>query len=1100
MRFLLLFFLVLWTCGGFSQSKTDSLLGLVNRSNEKQKISLYSKLAKEFLAEERYDSAYYFCNKSIRSSDFFGVTLEERENFYYAGKCCFHLKKFKNAEKYYLRYISSGVSDTTEFYIYSLVNLGNIKMTQDKYPLALDYFLKSYELIRKVENRLVESKILGNIGNVYLEALKNYDLALEYYFMSYNVAPFGNDGEKVKLIALVNISLVYSNLDEYDKAIMYLNKALKRNLRLNDLEINAKVHLSLGEIFESQNLRDSATFYFRKAYNDYYNINDKAGLSRSLINLANVYRSVNKTDSAFFYYSYALINAKNQGVDQDILNGLLGISKIYFEKHKLDSAYSYLNQYISFKDSLFSEMERKKISDLEMETRYTEMERENKLLRKDKQITELAEQRHRSDKNFLIAVSLLILLVAVVFYSRNRIKHKSEKRYREQSKKLEELFVILNKTQNAILIMDPEGNFEWMNEEFVKLSGYSFDDYRRRGITNIRKASFNDKIDQIIDECISIKTTVSYTSPHFAKNGRNMWLQTTLTPVLDQKGEIVKLVAVDSDITQLKDAEKEIQEKNVQLEEKNRQLILSEDSMKKQSEQLRKLAAIASKTDNAVSIMDAEGNFVWVNDGFVNLFGYTLEEFIELKKGRNLTDISSNSNIISILKECKEQKKSIIYSSDKISKWGKHLWLQTTLTPVMDDSGQISDLIAIDSDITNIKIAEKEISKINLMLEKTNLELARLSIVASKTDNSVMIMDAHGNFQWANDGFTRMYDYSFEDYTRKFGVNIVNTSSNPNIRQILHSCINNKESFVYSSFSHKKNGDKVWLHTTLSPVIDHNGILSNIVVIESNINNIKEAEEEIRQKNIKLQETNKKLLESQSNLEELNAMKDKFFSIVAHDLRSPISSFLTVSDYLSNPSHNVTREQMIHFAKGLNDSASHLYKLLENLLQWSIFQTGGMIFNPENILLNEVLAQNIDLIKRDAEKKEIDLTFSIEENTKVLADVDMLNTVLRNLINNAIKFTNIGGKIDILVKNNNRYVEVNVIDNGIGISEENLEKLFRIDIRHTTQGTLEEKGTGLGLILCKEFVEKNGGKIKVKSKRGQGTSIIFTLFRPGFKN
>lgn len=325
------------------------------------------------------------------------------------------------------------------------------------------------------------------------------------------------------------------------------------------------------------------------------------------------------------------------------------------------------------------------------------------------------------------------------------------------------------------------------------------------------------------------------------------------------------------------------------------------------------------------------------------------------------------------------------------------------------------------------------------------------------------------------------------------GRNIMESSTNPNIKQILNSCTNNHESFTYTSYTIRKNGEKVWLHTSLTPVIDSEGKTSNIVIIESNINKIKETEEEVRQKNIKLQETNKKLLKSEDNLKELNAMKDKFFSVIAHDLRSPISSFLSVSDYLSNPSHNVSREQMIHFAKGLNASAGHLYKLLENLLQWSIFQTGGLIFKPTNFDLKEIIDSNIELVKKDADNKKIAVINQLKTNIYAYADVDMINTVLRNLINNSIKFSNIGGEINILVIEKNEFLEVVVKDNGVGIKEENLGKLFRIDFRLSTEGTMEEKGTGLGLILCKEFIETNNGVIKVESKQGKGTKIKFTL-------
>jgi PAS domain S-box-containing protein len=1081
---------------GFSNKRpADSLLLVLKKSNYRDKALVYHKLGKLYLSDGKKDSAIVSFSESQKIAEFFNNQQLIAQNYFYLGEAYFELNVKSKSEEAFDTYINMVKADTNEIYVKALFYLGTIALKQNNNVEALDFFQNAYELIKTGRHNLLKAKILNSIGIVHLQTKDKIELALDYFYRCLNSLPNSHEGKMEQAFAYLNITRSFIVLNEFHRAKDYLQLAKEINQSEKSDELAANIDFNQGLIFRQTLQIDSAIMKFNSAYNLFYNLNDNFGLSKSLINMADIYLIMNQGDSATFFYNYALINAGNQGNYRDVLNALLGLSKVFFNKSEYQKAYKYLNQYIQTKDSVYVVLEQKKISDFMLKTTLGEKEKEIQLLKQEKTIRELESARHQNEKNFFIVVSVLVLILAIIVYNRTRLKRKSEKRLSEQAKKLEQLSIILNKTNNAILIMDKSGNFEWMNEEFESLSGYNFDEYRKIGITNLHKASFYNKIDEAIKECVESKKTVNYTAQHITKSGKELWLQTTLSPILDKDGEVFQLVAIDSDITAIKKAEELIQQKNLELEEKNRQMQESEERLRKKSEELRKLATIASKTDNAVSIMDADGNFEWVNDGFVNMFGYTLEEFIQLKKGRNISDISSNPRIREILDECRKNKRSVTYSSFKISKWGKHIWLQTNLTPVLDENGEIFNLIAIDSDISSLKIAEKEISKINLQLEKKNQDLNRLSIVASKTDNAVMIMDSKGNFQWTNDGFTRMYGYSFEEYCEQHGGSILQSSSNPNIKQIINSFTNNHESFTYTSYAIRKTGEKVWLHTTLTPVLDNDGKTTNIVVIESNINKIKETEEEVRQKNIKLQETNKKLLESQENLKELNAMKDKFFSVIAHDLRSPISSFLSVSDYLSNPSHNVSREQMLHFAKGLNASAGHLYKLLENLLQWSIFQTGGLIFKPTNFDLKEIIDSNIDLIKKDADNKKISVSNKLKTSTFAHADVNMINTVLRNLINNSIKFSNIGGKINILVSEKNKFLEVAVEDNGVGISEANIDKLFRIDFRLSTEGTMEEKGTGLGLILCKEFVEKNGGSIKVASKPGKGTIIIFTLVK-----
>lgn len=237
-----------------------------------------------------------------------------------------------------------------------------------------------------------------------------------------------------------------------------------------------------------------------------------------------------------------------------------------------------------------------------------------------------------------------------------------------------------------------------------------------------------------------------------------------------------------------------------------------------------------------------------------------------------------------------------------------------------------------------------------------------------------------------------------------------------------------------------------------------------------------------------------KLKRIQNELEYSNRSKDKFFSIIAHDLKSPISAFKNITDVLTRDFDGFDLEDINDFVKKLNESANNVYKLLEDLLEWSRTQTNKIVFEPTLILLSKLVDNIVDLLMNNFTKKDIEVINKINKEIKIHADLNMINTVLRNLISNAAKFTHVGGKVEIGCSefNDDMYV-VWVKDDGVGILQEDIDKLFKIGVHHTTQGTEDELGTGLGLILCKEFIEKNNGKIWVESEYGNGATFFFTV-------
>ena len=235
------------------------------------------------------------------------------------------------------------------------------------------------------------------------------------------------------------------------------------------------------------------------------------------------------------------------------------------------------------------------------------------------------------------------------------------------------------------------------------------------------------------------------------------------------------------------------------------------------------------------------------------------------------------------------------------------------------------------------------------------------------------------------------------------------------------------------------------------------------------------------------------LKESEKRLRELNATKDKFFSIIAHDLKSPFTSIIGLSELLAEQVSKNDYKGIDEYANMIQTSSWHAMDLLTNLMEWSRSQTGRMVFNPVNLNLGELIEEASALLEESANQKSITIAKDLPVGLIMFADKSMINTVLRNLISNAIKYTNPGGRIDISAIQGEKELTVNVSDNGVGIKEETLEKLFLIGASTSTRGTSDEEGTGLGLILCKEFISKHGGKIWAESLPGQGSRFAFTI-------
>ncbi len=499
---------------------------------------------------------------------------------------------------------------------------------------------------------------------------------------------------------------------------------------------------------------------------------------------------------------------------------------------------------------------------------------------------------------------------------------------------------------------------------------------------------------------------------------------------------------------------------------------------------------------------------VWLSDKRLNLTYQNIltTDFLGINAfgKRNLIDIIVHPDDLKFLKQFfrsifKSRSKSSAEIRLKNSK-DEYRWILMSVVPRILSNDEIIGFLGVGLDITERKLAEKK------LLDSE----AQFNEITSVVGEGIFLIDSDWNLKFANPEFENLLGYSLEELKDKNIQDIVQDDFH------IESDVCYLEKVLYNgeivraaeaSFR-KKNGDIIPVSYVSSP-IKRNGKITGCVTAFHDITERKKADEEISRFVEELQfnkelfednarefaQLNRILEESEERLKQLNGSKDKFFSIISHDLRSPFTSITGYSEVILDDIDDLSKEEIKEFAGSIHKSAKNIQNLLENLLQWSRMQTGGIKYNPSNINLSDVVEEIVDLYQVNAARKKITLINELDNEYPVKADKFMLNTVLRNLVSNSIKFTRKYGTISISATENTdkKEIEITVTDTGLGMSEEIKNKLFKIDEHVSTKGTEKEKGTGLGLILSKEFVEKHGGKIWVESELGIGSKFKFTI-------
>jgi PAS domain S-box-containing protein len=546
---------------------------------------------------------------------------------------------------------------------------------------------------------------------------------------------------------------------------------------------------------------------------------------------------------------------------------------------------------------------------------------------------------------------------------------------------------------------------------------------------------------QILHEGIKVEVIEEFNNRHFS----------TIKFPIQLEGRPKFLAGFTIDITDRLKAEQEIRES----EERFRVLLQSVSSV-------------------SVQGYSPDGTTQYWNKASELLYGYTEQEAI----GRNLVDLIIPTEMKEVVKQAirRMAETGIPIPTSELSLMRKDGSRVSVISShaIVRSSGKSQELFCIDIDLTEHKKAEEAILKTKQQYDTLVAQIpVGVYILRTKPDYSF-------DLEYVSPVMAEILGLSIESLLAN-NENIFKAIHPEDVEEVYRlnlEGIKQKQPFDWKGRAVVKGVVK-WLHMSSLPQQQENGdILWHGLIVD--ITEQIRDEEEIKEQNEKLQE--------------LNATKDKFFSIIAHDLRSPFNSFLGLTQIMAEELPSLTMAQIQEIAVNMRKSATNLYRLLENLLHWSSMQQGVIPFNPESVRLLPVADESITMILESAKVKGIEINCTIPDYLVVFADTNLLQTVIRNLVSNAVKFTLTGGKVNLSAKTTtDSNIEISVQDSGIGMSQKLLGDLFKLDVKTSRKGTSGEPSTGLGLLLCKEFIEKHGGQIWAESEVGKGSTFYFTL-------
>jgi len=685
-------------------------------------------------------------------------------------------------------------------------------------------------------------------------------------------------------------------------------------------------------------------------------------------------------------------------------------------------------------------------------------------------LTEIFDKHHPSEqqsKLFLIATD-----ITQQYYSEQKLKQSEEK-----------LRLVADLSPDLIFQTDLLGKITFVSPSLLTILQY-----------NVYEV-FNSHISKFVVEdnlTIMQETIVSLLKGNdvrlvelelYRKDKTKVWVELNASPII-----------MNSSIAGIQGIARDISERNQAIE------------------QNKKLSRVVENSPVSIIITNTLGEIEYVNPKFSNLTGYTANEVF----GKNASIVKSgkmqNEFYVQLWNQLNagEEWKGEILNKRKN---GEYFWEFATISPLKNNVGQNTHFIAIKEDITEKKLKEADlisnINRLKILMEIMDCEIeSENEFLDFALDKSIQLTDSKIGYIYYFDEATNLFTLN----TWSNGVMDVCSIVEPKTQYKLETtgiwgeAVRQRRPILFNDFQayhtlkkgYPEGHAELYKYLTL-PIIINNKIEAVVAVAnrETDYDDSHVLELNILMntawKKLEKKRTDRLVLNKNKELTDLHVQKDRFLSILAHDMRGPFNAILGFVDLLHKNYSKLSDEKKISFIGSLHLASNHVFDLLESLLEYSRAQQNKISYRPSLLELNVIVNEVISLMQQCADNKEITLLSELSDKIFINADMYMIQSILRNLINNAIKFSNPKGTVLIgaeIVANN---VQISVSDFGVGMEKNQIEKLFHIDSQMSTRGTNDEKGTGLGLLITKEFVDKHGGKIRVESNVGVGTTFNILL-------
>jgi PAS domain S-box-containing protein len=611
----------------------------------------------------------------------------------------------------------------------------------------------------------------------------------------------------------------------------------------------------------------------------------------------------------------------------------------------------------------------------------------------------------------------------------------------------------LELSQDLICIAGFDGYFKYVNSAWEKLLGYTKKEFLSKPFLNFIHPDDHQNNDEEVSKLSRENVTLHYENRYICKDDSIKYIQWTASPMLDEK----VMYCIGRDITEHKQAEETLKE--------------SEDLLNA-TQQLAKIGGWRWNLENKSMFWSDEIYHIHGIDP--NKIGSGSQERIEAST--KCYDEKDRQIVLDAFNKCVDEGISYDLEFPFTTVKGNRIWIRTAAR-AQKKNNKVVSVTGHIMDITEQKTAEQTLKESEIKFKE----------IIQQINNGIIVFNEQKEIVIWNKG----------------AENIFGLTSNKVINQ---SVVDFQYQFALPQFKDKKliEGRINDIVTLKTPEVLHQIIDTEIAINSEKTINLQTMIFPIKFDSFNLfcslirdtteeKQAELALKESETQLKELNATKDKLFSIIAHDLCSPFNTILDLSELLIKNVKECEVANTEKYIEIINLSANNTLQLLNNLLSWAKSQTGQINFNPEYLNLSSVIQEVLKSSNSIAKLKSISLNYIQSDGIEIYADKNMLMTILKNLISNSLKFAHFKGRIDILTLRTQEFIEITISDNGVGMNEATRSKLFKLDTNTSNSGTENENGSGLELVLCKEFVEKHGGEIWVESEEGKGSDFKFRI-------